>query len=314
MSAFDAYLRLEGSLDGSVLMDESMARHTSYRIGGPARLFVTCDSLSDLSLVFSVLREEELPWAVIGRGSNLLVADEGYDGAIIVLGPAFSRMDFGQEQDETVQPGVQTCVTVGAGAMFPRVVQRAFARGLSGLEFAVGIPGTLGGALFMNAGSRDAWIGGIVCSVTSYVPGVGLKLRRHDDIEWGYRKSSLPAGEVILEASLRLVTADAALMRSQMESSRIRRQAHQPLGLPSCGSVFKNPEGASVGKLIESCGLKGTTCGGAQVSEKHANFIVNTGSATALDVLKLIHQVRDCVKEEHGIELKPEVRFLGFPQ
>lgn len=166
----------------------------------------------------------------------------------------------------------------------------------------------------MNAGSRDAWIGGIVCSVTSYVPGVGLKLRRHDDIEWGYRKSSLPAGEVILEASLRLVTADAALMRSQMESSRIRRQAHQPLGLPSCGSVFKNPEGASVGKLIESCGLKGTKCGGAQVSEKHANFIVNTGSATALDVLKLIHQVRDCVKEEHGIELKPEVRFLGFPQ
>ena len=163
MSAFDAYLRLEGSLDGSVLMDESMARHTSYRIGGPARLFVTCDSLSDLSLVFSVLREEEVPWAVIGRGSNLLVADEGYDGAIIVLGPAFSRMDFGQEQDETVQPGVQTCVTVGAGAMFPRVVQRAFGRGLSGLEFAVGIPGTLGGALFMNAGSRDAWIGGIVC-------------------------------------------------------------------------------------------------------------------------------------------------------
>jgi UDP-N-acetylmuramate dehydrogenase len=169
----------------------------------------------------------------------------------------------------------------------------------------------VGGALAMNAGSRDEWIGSVVESVTLFVPGQGLVGVRGPEIAWEYRRTDLPCRGIIVETVLRVVESDAVHLRRAMEASLRRRKRSQPLALPSAGSVFVNPEGDSAGRLIESVGLKGTRVGGAQVSDVHANFIVNTGGATAADVVELIRTIRDAVKESHGIELRPEIRFLG---
>jgi UDP-N-acetylmuramate dehydrogenase len=303
MSTFDAYYRLEGKLEGSLRTDEPMSRHTTFRIGGNAALFVECTNTSDLSLVLSTLEEAEMSWTVIGKGSNFLVSDAGYDGAIIMLGTGFREYSFNEEGN----------LVVGGGTVLARVVQEAFNKALSGFEFAVGIPGTVGGALAMNAGTRTEWIGAIVQSVTTCRPREGLKRYRGDAVEWGYRCTSLPAGEVIVEAELSLSHGEPMLLHAKMESSLKRRRASQPLSQPSAGSVFRNPADRSVGELIEECGLKGAKYGAAQVSTVHANFIVNTGGATADDVLNLIITIRERVKEVHGIELQPEIRFLGFP-
>ena len=201
---------------------------------------------------------------------------------------------------------------MGAGVPLSSVVQEAFRRSLAGFEFAVGTPGTVGGALRMNAGSRDEWIGSRVVSVTTLSPGKGLVRRDGDQIAWGYRSSSFASDEVIVECELSVEPADPFFIRGKMEAPHARRKKTQPLSLPSCGSVFRNPEGAPVGALIEEAGLKGLRIGGAQVSEVHANFIVNTGDATARDVLELINLVKTKVYETYGIELQPEVRFLGF--
>jgi UDP-N-acetylmuramate dehydrogenase len=179
------------------------------------------------------------------------------------------------------------------------------------MEFAVGIPGTVGGAIAMNAGTRGAWMGSVVESVTLHVPGVGLRRLAGADIPWEYRTSGLTAAGIIVEAVVRLEEADADRIRAEMERSLQRRKASQPLGIPSAGSVFKNPRGESAGRLIEAAGLKGTRLGGAQVSQVHANFIVNEGGATAADVVGLVRKVQMAVRDTHGIELEPEIRLLG---
>jgi UDP-N-acetylmuramate dehydrogenase len=277
-----------------------MSAHTTYRIGGPAALFVVCDTISDLSATVDILQEEEVEWTVLGKGSNVLVADEGYDGAVIVLGSQF--------KNRTVDG---SHVRAGAGSVLAVIVQEAFRRGMTGMEFAVGIPGTLGGALAMNAGSREAWIGGIVESVTLLVPGEGLVALGGSEIRWEYRRTDLPKRGVIVEASLRLGPGDIQQIRRVMEANLRRRRRSQPLGVPNAGSVFVNPEGDSAGRLIEELGLKGYSIGGATVSEVHANFIVNSGDATASDVVALIGHIRSAVEDGYGIELRPEVRFLG---
>lgn len=277
-----------------------MARHTTYRIGGPAALFIECASVSDLALATTVLAEEELSWTVLGKGSNVLVSDEGYDGAILTLGRDFKRHSLEGEHLKT-----------GAAVILAAAVRDAFSAGRTGLEFAVGIPGTVGGALAMNAGSRDEWIGSIVESVTVFVPGSGLVGIRGPEITWGYRQSGLAQRGIIVEAALRVEEGDEVHIRRSMEASLRRRKRSQPLGMPSAGSVFVNPEGDSAGRLIEASGLKGRQIGGAAVSDIHANFIVNVGGATAADVVELIRTVRDTVKDLHDIELRPEVRFLG---
>jgi UDP-N-acetylmuramate dehydrogenase len=292
--------RLSRQLSGPVRRDESMARHTTYRIGGPAALFVVCDTIADLSSLFAVLIEEGLPWTVLGKGSNVLVSDGGYEGAVVVLGKEFKRHRTEGEQ-----------VRSGAGVTLAALVQDAYSRGLSGLEFAVGIPGTVGGALAMNAGSRDQWIGERVESVTLYVPGDGLAVLRGPEIAWGYRSSGLPARGVIVECSLVLEEGDRDRIRRTMDARFLSRKSTQPMGMPNAGSVFVNPEGDSAGRLIEASGLKGARVGGAQVSTVHANFIVNAGEATASDVLGLIDHVRGVVRERHGIQLETELRFLG---
>ncbi len=333
MSAFDAYIRLDGAISGSIVCDEPMSRHTTYRIGGPAALYITCDTVSDLSLVTEVLAEEGIDWTVVGKGSNLLVADAGYDGAVIVLGREFGRIDFGGYGDAhgtdasqghaadeepcdagsmAAEEPAEVLVTVGAACVLSRLVTKAFGLGLEGLGFAVGTPGTVGGAVRMNAGTASDWFSSVIESVTVFTPGKGLSKIPAQDIEWGYRTSSLDADAIVVEVALILHPSDKIVLHASMEANLRRRRATQPLSKPSCGSVFRGAAGRSAGELIESCGLKGTACGDAQISDVHANFIVNNGNATARDVASLIKLAQDKVREKHGIELQPEVRFLGF--
>ena len=300
MSVAIAYERLRSQIGGLVRRDELMSRHTTYRIGGPAALLIDCDSVPDLAATTSILAEERVPWRVLGKGSNVLVSDDGYDGAVLTLGRDFKRHALEDERLRT-----------GAGVILAAVVRDAFSAGRTGLEFAVGVPGTVGGALAMNAGNRDEWIGSIVESVTLFVPGQGLVGVRGPEVAWGYRRSDLTARGIIVEAALRVLEGDEVHIRRTMEASLRRRKRSQPLGLPSAGSIFVNPEGDSAGRLIEAAGLKGLRIGGAQVSDVHANFIVNAGGATAADVVALVKLIRDTVKEANGIELRPEVRFLG---
>lgn len=303
MGLFNAVMSLSGTADTDVIENERLARHTSYRIGGKAALFVVCHSYHALRRAVDVLQKEQVPWVIVGKGSNLLVADEGYDGAVISLGREFSR---------TVVAEDGCTITAGAGVILARLVNETFTRSLTGLEFAVGIPGTVGGAVSMNAGTRDAWIGSLVSDVVTFKEGQGIKHYAHGDIDWGYRHCSLPRDEIVLEATLKLEPGNKAEIRAKMEQLLSRRRRTQPIGCATCGSVFKNPPGNSVGKMIEDCGLKGFSVGGAEVSQVHGNFIVNTGTATAADVVAVIKHVHEKIREVYGVELQPEVKFLGF--
>lgn len=298
-------LRFEDSFDGEIRLDEPLSKHTSYRIGGPARAYILVNSPAALSAALTACKADECPWVVVGKGSNLLVSDAGFKGAVIVLAGEFRNWKFDEENARVV---------VGAGTTLSRLVQEVFHRGYSGMEFAVGTPGSVGGAVRMNAGTKDNWIGSRVVSVTTFVPDQGLKRYAPSDIEWAYRSTSFAPDEIIVEVELQLTPALSGNIHDKMRTLLERRKASQPLEYPSCGSVFKNPEGASAGALIDEVGLKGSMCGGAQISEKHANFIVNKNKACASDVLALIKRAQEKVKEHYGIELQPEVKFLGFEE
>jgi len=296
----EAYERLRALHGGVIKAGESLARHTTYRIGGPAELFIEGDSAPARPRMLEILADEGVEWTVLGKGSNVLASDQGVEGAVIVLGREFKRH---RAEDGRI--------VAGSGVALAAIVQEAFRLGLTGLEFAVGIPGTLGGALAMNAGSRDAWIGGVVESVTVLDPANNLVSLRGPEVSWGYRRTDLPTRGIIIETSLRLEKGDGDHIRRTMEASLRHRRRSQPLGQPNAGSVFVNPEGDSAGRLIEAAGLKGLRVGDAMISDVHANFIVNTGSARAADVVELIRVVRETVESAYGIELRPEIRFLG---
>ena len=298
-------LRFEDSFDGEIRLDEPLSKHTSYRIGGPARAYILVNSPAALSAALTACKADECPWVVVGKGSNLLVSDAGFKGAVIVLAGEFRNWKFDEENARVV---------VGAGTTLSRLVQEVFHRGYSGMEFAVGTPGSVGGAVRMNAGTKDDWIGSRVVSVTTFAPDQGLKRYAPSDIEWAYRSTSFARDEIIVEVELQLTPALSGNIHDKMRTLLERRKASQPLEYPSCGSMFKNPEGASAGALIDEVGLKGSMCGGAQISEKHANFIVNKNKACASDVLALIKRAQEKVKEHYGIELQPEVKFLGFEE
>lgn len=298
-------LRFEDSFDGEIRLDEPLSKHTSYRIGGPARAYILVNSPAALSAALTACKADECPWVVVGKGSNLLVSDAGFKGAVIVLAGEFRNWKFDEENARVV---------VGAGTTLSRLVQEVFHRGYSGMEFAVGTPGSVGGAVRMNAGTKDDWIGSRVVSVTTFAPDQGLKRYAPSDIQWAYRSTSFAPDEIIVEVELQLTPALSGNIHDKMRTLLERRKASQPLEYPSCGSVFKNPEDASAGALIDEVGLKGSMCGGAQISEKHANFIVNKNKACASDVLALIKRAQEKVKEHYGIELQPEVKFLGFEE
>lgn len=298
VDTLEQYLR--SRLRGEVRRREPMARHTTYRIGGPAELFITCETVTDLIETVRSCDAEGVQRIAVGKGSNLLVADDGYPGAVITLGDEFKA--------HRVQ-GAE--IEAGAACILAFVVRDAYSRGLGGMEFAVGIPGTVGGAIAMNAGTGADWIGAVAGSVTVYLPDTGLERLRADELDWQYRSSGLRAEVIVVETTLRLHEAERQTIRATMDASLERRKRTQPIGVPSAGSVFRNPPGDSAGRLIESAGLKGTRLGGARISEVHANFIVNEGGATAADVLGLVRKAQMTVRDTHGIQLTPEIKLLG---
>jgi UDP-N-acetylmuramate dehydrogenase len=282
--------------------DVPLAKHTTWHIGGPAALFVTLDSTAEVQAVLRLLTERGLPWTVLGRGSNILAADAGYDGVVLTLGPGLrgSRVDA---QAHTI--------TACGGCLLVRIVQQAQAARLAGLEFQAGIPGTVGAAVVGNVGTAQDWISGAVDSVILVRPDGSLTTVRAAQIDWGYRSSSLRGAGIIVEARFQLQPGDAATLAARIQGSLVRRRGTQPLTQPNAGSVFKNPPGVSVGRMIEELGMKGMRIGDAMVSDVHANFIVNAGNATAHDVVALIRQITERVSTQRGITLEPEIRFLG---
>ena len=303
MSVLDAYTSLLSVEGAAVRRDERLSRHTSYRIGGPADLLVSVRSYGALQRAIEILGREAVPWVILGKGSNILASDEGYRGCVILLEGEFSRMNVNAEE---------RTITAGAGILLSRVVNEAMKAGLSGLECCVGIPGTFGGALSMDAGTRREWIGNLVQDLVVLRPGEGMHRYAGSDIEWGYRGTTLPTSEIILEATLALKAGERdAITRDMDERLRSRRES-QPLSKPSCGSVFRNPPERSVGLLIQSCGLAGAQQGGAEISSQHCNFILNRGDATASDVLTLIQRAHDAVLQRYDIDLTCEVKLLGF--
>ncbi len=296
-------LLVDDSFDGEVFAREPMSKHTSYRIGGPARFFARVDSIGALADLVEACASCGAPYFVLGRGTNLLVSDDGFEGVVVTLGRDFRGFSCDREA---------AVIVSGASVLLSSIVQEALRQSLTGLEFAVGTPGSVGGAVRMNAGSKDEWLGSVVKTVTLLGPDGHLVKVHGDEVDWGYRHTSFEEGTVILECELGLAQGDPFFIQGKMEASLTKRKRSQPLGKPCCGSVFKNPPGFSAAKLIDDAGLKGLTCGGAQISPKHANFIVNTGGARAADVRFLMDLAMTKVEEAYGIRLTPEVKLLGF--
>ena len=285
----------------SYVLNEPMSAHTTFKIGGAADILITVGNLSELQTVISACKDCGMPYMILGNGSNLLVSDKGIEGAVIALDGDFKEI--------TVE--AQT-VTAGAGAKLSRLCTVAMEHSLSGLEFAYGIPGTVGGAMYMNAGAYGGEMKDVALSVTALSPDGSVREVPAAEMALGYRTSVFKTnGDIILFAKYNLHTGDKSAIKAQMEDIMGRRKSKQPLEYPSAGSVFKRPEGAFAGTLIEQCGLKGKTVGGAQVSEKHAGFIINVGGATCDDVMELVKVVQDTVKAETGYILEREIIRTG---
>ncbi|MGI6220462.1 MAG: UDP-N-acetylmuramate dehydrogenase [Coriobacteriales bacterium] len=284
---------------GEVLVDEPMRLHTSYEIGGPAEYFVKPGGPEEVAAAIQVARGAGVLWRVMGQGSNVLVADEGLPGVTIQVGEAIASIE------------IDGCILrVEAGATNEEAAEAACAAGLAGYEFASGIPGSIGGAAIMNAGAYDGEFRDVCVSVTCLAPDGAVVEVPRDEADWGYRHSMMSdRGYVILAAVLELKPGDPTEIRALMDELKERRESKQPLELPSAGSTFKRPKGYFAGKLIQEAGMRGHRVGGAQVSEKHCGFVVNTGGATAADVLQVIEDVRAAVRETAGVELEPEVRL-----
>ena len=290
-----------------VQWDCPLAGYTSLAVGGPAEALVTVNDTRELAAVLGLLEGAGVPWRIIGKGTNLLVRDEGVAGAVLLLGAGFRQMAFSSAG------GGKWIARAGAGCHLGRLVGACTARGLAGMEFAVGIPGTVGGALVMNAGAWGSDMAHVVRSVTVLGPSQQLTLSR-EQLNFGYRCwhdfAALAGQAAVIGCELELTEGDVEDIRGRCASYQRQRRERQPRGQRSAGSFFKNPEHDSAGRLIEASGLKGVAVGGAMVSEKHANFLVNTGGAKAADILALMRLVQDRVRRDSGIELEPEVHVL----
>lgn len=285
----------------NVKLQEPMKKHTTFRIGGPADYYLCPHSTKELQAVLQICRQEELPFFILGNGSNLLVSDQGYRGAVIQLWKNMSEIE---------REGTRICAQ--AGALLSKIAAAAFEDGLTGMEFAAGIPGTLGGAVVMNAGAYGGEMKDILKEVRVMDQEGTILTLSAEELELGYRTSIVKKkGYIVLSADLELAPGNREEIKAKMEDLKERRVSKQPLELPSAGSTFKRPEGYFAGKLIMDAGLRGFTVGGAQVSEKHCGFVVNKGDATAEDVVTLIREVQRQVKDRFGVELETEVKFLG---
>ena len=281
---------------------EPMSRHTTFRIGGPADRFVTVETLPQLSGLLQALRGEGLPFLILGKGSNLLVGDRGIRGVVLSLSGDFKKV-------ELLGGGL---LRAGAGASLASLCAFARDRGLSGLEFAWGIPGSVGGAAYMDAGAYGGEMRDVVARVCHLTPQGEVAQAAGEELAFGYRRSRYTGGrEVILWVEFCLAPGDPHQIAAKMDDLMGRRKAKQPYDMPSAGSVFKRPEGYFAAALIEECGLKGRAVGAAQISQKHAGFIVNNGGASCADVLALIRLAQEEVYAQKGVRLETEVRVIG---
>ena len=284
-----------------VLVNEPMASRTTFRIGGPADYFAVPETVEELEKVLNICKEEQTPYFILGNGSNLLVGDQGFRGVVIQLYKNFDGIKI-----------EGTTVTAKAGAMLVRVAKEAGKAGLTGLEFASGIPGTIGGAMVMNAGAYGGEMKDVVTAVTVLTKDGEVKTLTGEKMNFRYRGSVVEdEGMIVLEAVMELKEGDLEEIQARMAELTVQRKTKQPIEYPSAGSTFKRPEGYFAGKLIQDAGLRGFQVGGAQVSEKHCGFVINAGGATAADVMNLIQQVSDKVKEQFGVTLEPEVKRIG---
>lgn len=285
----------------SILIDEPMSRHTTFRVGGPADFFVTPKAKEEVRDVIRICKEAGMPYYIIGNGSNLLVSDAGYRGVIVQI---YKEMNEVKAEGDLVK--------AQAGALLSGIAAKALGAELSGFEFASGIPGTIGGACVMNAGAYGGEMKDVLESVT-VLTGEGkiIELDRNE-LELGYRTSVIAKkGYIVLGAVLKLERGDGEKIKTYMDELKEKRVTKQPLEYPSAGSTFKRPEGYFAGKLIEDAGLRGFQVGGAQVSEKHCGFVINRDHAAAADIMELMRQVQIRVKENSGVDLEPEVKRLG---
>ncbi len=286
----------------AVSVDEPMSAHTTFRAGGKASCFAE-PTEEELAELMSFVTREGLPYFVLGNGSNVLFSDAGYDGLVISIGKNMAqiRTDGG-------------AITAGAGALLSAVAAEALRQGLTGLAFASGIPGSVGGGVFMNAGAYGGELKDVISRVTALTPAGEKKTYRTEELDFSYRHSIFTAeaaGEIVLSADFSLKEGDPDRIRETMQDLNARRREKQPLEFPSAGSTFKRPEGHFAGKLIQEAGLMGYAVGDAMVSTKHAGFVVNTGKASASDIYAVICHVQETVLEMSGVHLEPEVRLIG---
>ncbi|MCX5782372.1 MAG: UDP-N-acetylmuramate dehydrogenase [Elusimicrobia bacterium] len=287
------------SIVSSLKLDEPLKKHTTFKIGGPARYFVEAANKKEIQNLWNFTHKERLPLFVLGGGSNILVSDRGFDGVVVRLTGEFKDFVFQAEK-----------LVAGCGVSLAKIVNECVQRGLSGIEYLAGIPGTLGGAIVGNAGSSDAWIEDIINSVKAINENGQIAEILKKDILFRYRVTNLEK-KVLLESTLNLKKSTKNDIVKKIKENTDRRLESQPIESWNAGSIFKNPQGDYAGRLIEQAGLKGLKFGGAKISEKHANFIINSGDAKSSDVLELIKVVRHKVKEKFGIDLELEIKIIG---
>jgi UDP-N-acetylmuramate dehydrogenase len=287
---------------GKVKRNEPLSQHTTMKIGGPADLFIEPSSLENIQKVMTFIKERQLPWRAIGRGSNLLVSDKGIEGVVIRLGSGLSHLSINESS-----------ITVGGGHSLVSLSTLISKKGLSGLEFASGIPGSVGGAVYMNAGAHGSDINKILTKAHVLFEDGSIEWLSNNEMEFTYRTSVLQKKRpgVVLEAEFKLTKGDRTAIVSQMQKNKDYRKETQPWNFPCAGSIFRNPLPNYAGKLIEEAGLKGFQIGGAKISEMHGNFIVNAGNATAKDVLDLIQYIKDKILQLYGIKMETEVEIIG---
>lgn len=282
--------------------DEPMAHHTTFKVGGPADFMVQPTSASEVNAAITAAKLAGEPWWIIGCGSDLLISDDGLRGVVIKIGDRMANISI-----------EGTRMRVQAGATNEAVAEAACAAGLAGYEFASGIPGSIGGAAIMNAGAYEGEFKDVSRAVTCLYSRGNIRTLSAEEADWGYRHSMMgDEGLIVLEVELELRDDDPAAIRTRMDDLAQRRSSKQPLEMASAGSTFKRPVGYFAGKLIQDSGMQGHRVGGAQVSTKHAGFVVNTGTATAADVLQVIRDVQAAVRAQFGVELEPEVKMWGF--
>ena len=291
---------LRSVVRGKLLEDEPMSRYTTMKVGGPAEVMLIPADEADLMAAIGIAEKAQWPHRVIGVGSNLIVRDGGIEGLTILIR---GTMDKIVVDDENIR--------AGAGATLPKLANTAARNGLAGIEWAASVPGTLGGAVAGNAGAFGGEMADVVEEAAIRAPGGKVETYDKEKINFSYRNTNLPSGSVVLSAVLRLKKGVKEEIEARMSELMDKRKVSQPLREASAGSIFRNPSGDSAGRLIDSLGFKGKRCGRAAISEKHANFIVNSGNASAADVIGLIEEISEAVRDRYGIELEVEVRIIG---